>query len=139
MSGDRSPQISPFRLHLMRAVYLLTFLALGYEVWPQLIRPDAPLKPLEGVALSFWAAYSGLMLLGVRHPLKLLPLMLLQMLYKTVWLLAVALPLSSAGSLDPTAKEMTTSFAIAIAIDLVAIPWPYVFSQYFNGPGDRWR
>lgn len=135
MSGE----ISLSRLYLMRSMYLLTFLALTYDVWPQLIRPGTPLAPLEGVALSFWAAYSGLMALGVRHPLRMLPLMILQMIYKTVWLLAVALPLSSAGLLDTGAKQMAISFVVAIVIDLVAIPWPYVFTHYMKGSGDPWR
>jgi hypothetical protein len=132
-------EVSLFRLYLMRALYLLTFVGVGMEVWPALINHAKPWDPMHGVAFSFWAAYSALMGLGIRYPLKMLPLLLLQLFYKTVWLLAVALPLSSAGPLDPVASELTRVFVGAVVADLIVIPWPYVLAHYVRKPGDRWR
>jgi hypothetical protein len=28
---------------------------------------------------------------------------------------------------------------IGIVLDLIVIPWPYVFAHYIKKPGDRWR
>src|SRR5262249_62346932 len=67
--------------------------------WKRILTHEGPWDPLHGVAFSFWAAYSVLMLLGLRYPLKFLPLLLLQLFYKLVWLAAVALPLWSANQL----------------------------------------
>lgn len=134
-----SEEVSRLRLYLMRAVYLLTFLGLGYSVWPQIISPDKLWDPLTGVAFSFWAAYSALMGLGVRYPLKMLPLLILQLFYKSVWFLAVILPLRSAGQLDLAATGMIRTFAIAVVLDLIVIPWPYVLANYVRKRGDRWR
>lgn len=132
-------EVSTLRLYLMRAVYLLTFVGVGSEVWPALINRAAPWDPMHGVAFSFWAAYSALMGLGVRYPLATLPLLLLQLFYKSVWLLAVALPLSSAGPMNPVASELTRVFVGAVVADLIVIPWPYVWAHYVRKPGDRWR
>jgi hypothetical protein len=132
-------EVSMLRLYLMRALYLLTFVGVGMAVWPALINHGKPWDPMYGVAFSFWAAYSALMGLGIRYPLAMLPLLILQLFYKSVWLLAVALPLSSAGPLDPVASELTRVFIGAIVADLIVIPWPYVFTHYVRKPGDRWR
>ena len=132
-------EVSLFRLYLMRTLYLLTFVGVGMGVWPALINHPKPWDPMHGVAFSFWAAYSALMGLGIRYPLKMLPLLLLQLFYKSVWLLAVALPLSSAGPLDPVASELTRVFVGAVIADLIVIPWPYVWANYVRKPGDRWR
>jgi peptidoglycan/LPS O-acetylase OafA/YrhL len=34
---------------------------------------------------------------------------------------------------------MTQGFLIGIALDIVVIPWSYVFANYVRKPGDRWR
>lgn len=131
MSGD----VSLFRLYSMRAVYLLTFLGVGFNAWSGLINPGKAWDPLHGVAFSFWAAYSAMMGLGVRYPLAMLPLLILQLFYKSAWLIAVALPLSSAGQ----GSGLTKTFVIAVIVDLIVIPWPYVWARYVRQPAERWR
>jgi len=134
-----SDELSTLRLNLMRGVYLLTFVGVGIQVWPELINPGKQWDPMYGVAFSFWAAYSALMGLGVRYPLTMLPLMILQLFYKSVWLIAVALPLSSAGQFDAAANGLTKVFVAAVVADLIAIPWPYVMAHYVRRPAERWR
>ncbi|MGH8620915.1 MAG: hypothetical protein ACRET3_02160 [Burkholderiales bacterium] len=119
-------------------MYLLNFVWLGLSVWPAVIHPAKPFTPLDGVAVSFWAALSTLCGLGLRYPLKMLPLLLLQLLYKSVWLLAVALPLWSAGPLDALATDLTKTFVAGVIADLLVIPWAYVLAHYVKTPGDRW-
>src|SRR6266487_84850 len=92
-----SKDVSTFRLYLMRFLYLGNFVFLGLNIWPELIRHEGTWDPVKGVAFSFWAALSALSGLGIRYPLKMLPLLLLQLVYKSIWLIAVYLPLRSAG------------------------------------------
>jgi hypothetical protein len=129
--------VSTVRLYLLRVLYLLLVVMLGSDVWPVLIHPHTPLGPLEGVAYSFWAALSTLGLLGLRYPLKMLPLLMLQFFYKAVWLLAVALPLRAAGL--STGQGLTKAMVGGIVVDLIVIPWPYVVAHYLREPGDAWR
>jgi hypothetical protein len=130
-----SNEISTFRLYLMRLLYLLNFVLLGVDVWPAIIGHKGTWDPLHGVAFSFWAALSALSGLGLRYPLRMLPLLLLQLFYKAVWLLAVALPMWSVIR----STDLTRAMLIGVVLDLVCIPWPYVLANYVKGRGDRWR
>jgi hypothetical protein len=130
-----SEDVSTFRLYLMRLLYLLNFVLLGLQVWPVIINHVGAWDPVRGVAFSFWAALSALAGLGLRYPLKMLPLLLLQLLYKSIWVIAVALPLWSAFR----SIELTKVMAIGAVVDLIVIPWPYVLANYVKKRGDRWR
>jgi len=130
-----SEETSTFRLYLMRLLYLGNFVFLGLNVWPGIINHVGAWDPLHGVAFSFWAALSALSGLGLRYPLGMLPLLLLQLFYKSVWLIAVALPLWSAGR----STNLTKTFVIGAIADLIVIPWPYVLANYVRKSGDRWR
>jgi len=130
-----SNEISTFRLYLMRLLYLLNFVLLGLDVWPEIIGHKGVWDPLHGVAFSFWAALSALSGLGIRYPMKMLPLLLLQLFYKAVWLLAVALPMWSAVR----SSGLTHAMGIGVVVDVVCIPWPYVLANYVKERGDRWR
>jgi hypothetical protein len=141
--STRSPSsrddVSTVRLYAMRALYLLNFVLVGSNIWPQLIKPSKPLPLMEGVALSFYAALSTLSLLGLRYPLKMVPLLFVQLFYKSAWLLAIAIPLSSAGTLAPELAGAVKPFVIGVVLDLLVIPWPYVVANYLLKPGDRWK
>jgi len=128
-------EVSTFRLYLMRALYLLN-LALGLIVWPIILRGEAMSDPTRAVGWSFWAALFTLSGLGLRYPLKMLPVLLMQLFYKSVWLTAVALPLWRAGQ---PAADMTDGMVLGVVLDLIAIPWPYVLRNFVKERGDRWR
>lgn len=122
--------LSKIRLYSMRFLYLLTGVGVGIPAWSTVINRGANWDPLHGIAFSFWAAFSALALLGVRFPLKMLPLLLLQLFYKLIWLIGVAYPLWSVGKLDPMTDELFRACALAAVADLIIIPWPYVFRNY---------
>jgi hypothetical protein len=130
-----SEETSTFRLYLMRLLYLLNSVFLSLSVWPALINHAGPWDPVKGVAFSFWAALSALSVLGLRYPLKMLPLLLLQLVYKSIWLIAVALPQWDAIRSD----EITRAMLYGVVGDLIVIPWPYVIANYVRARGDRWR
>jgi len=128
-------EVSTFRLYLMRLLYLLNFGLLGLDVWPAIINHVGAWDPVRGVAFSSWAALSALSVLGLRYPIKMLPLLLLQLFYKAVWLIAVALPMWPAVR----ATELNKAMVIGVVLDLIVIPWPYVLANFVRKGGDRWR
>jgi hypothetical protein len=128
-------EVSTLRLYVMRGMYLLNCLLVGSGVSAEFIRRQQPWDPMTGVAFSFWAALAGLSALGIRYPLAMLPLLFMQLFYKTVWLLAVYVPLRAAGR----SSDLTLGFLIAVVLDIIVIPWPYVFAYYIKKPGDSWR
>ena len=138
-SFDSQDDVSMLRLYALRLVYLGNFVGLALNVWPALVSPSEPVAPLPGVAFAFWAALSTLSALGLRYPLKMLPVLFMQLFYKSVWLLAVALPLWSSGQWSSSAVGLFKVMVMGVVADLLVIPWPYVLANYVRKPGDAWK
>lgn len=133
VGSHQKPQRPPkLRLVLMRGLYLLTFIGLAFEAWDYLLHPEELIDYITGVTFSFWATYATLMGLGVRYPIKMLPLLFLQLAYKATWALAVYLPMESAGNVTPEAESFYQICITAVIIDIVVIPWGYVFNNYIR-------
>ena len=128
-------QVSALRLNILRCMYLLNFVLVGGGVSVAFISRQEPWDPMLGVAFSFWAALAALSAVGLRYPLAMLPIIFMQLFYKAFWLLAVHLPLHATGR----TSDLTQGFLIAALLDIVVIPWGYVFARYIKRPGDRWR
>jgi len=136
---DPKQDVSTLRLYLLRALYLLIFVGLALQIWPLIVRPLEDLQLMRGVVWSVLTAVSLLAALGIRYPLRMLPLLFLEFLWKAVWMLAIGLPRRAAGPMDaPTAE---TFFAVLMGIVIVplALPWRYVWENYVKAPADRWR
>lgn len=86
-----------------------------------------------GIVGSAYVAFGILSIFGLRSPLKFTPILLLQLCYKTVWFLGVILPLLVSGRFPNYAIVITAIFASFIVGDLIAIPFPYIFSKQ-TGP-----
>jgi hypothetical protein len=129
--------LSLTRLHLMRAGYLLMGLGLALVKWPLLA--DASTMPLyEGVTLCLLTAMSFLAFLGLRYPVKMLPVLLFESAWKLLWLSLVALPKATGGSLDTATTEIMYNCSLVVVI-LAVTPWRYVWQHFVSAPGDRWR
>lgn len=126
-----------WRLHAMRAGYLFMGVGLVIVKWPLL--PDAATMPLfEGVTLSLLTAMSLLAFLGLRYPVKMLPVLLFETTWKVIWLALVALPNTMAGTLDQAMTEIAVNCSLVVII-IAVIPWRYVWTQFARQRGDRWR
>jgi hypothetical protein len=132
-------EVSTFRLYVLRAMYAFMALGLGVFKLPAMFNPPPNLSTMGSVVLSVLAALALLAVLGIRYPLKMLPLLFFEFLWKAVWVLAFALPQWSAGQLAPDAQEVLINNLVGIVLVPLAIPWGYVFNQYVKAPGDRWR
>lgn len=132
---DETIGVSKFRIYLLRFFYLLIFVLLGQEVWSKIFTHKESWEPLPGVAYSFWAAFSVLAILGILHPLKMIPLLLVQISYKLIWLIIVAYPLWSANQLTGSSAQGLAEINLkSIVVDLLVIPWPYVLKNYILKP-----
>lgn len=130
--------VSTARLYALRAMYLLVVLGLGSVLWPGIVQPHAPWELARGTVNCMLAAFSLLCLLGLRYPLQMLPVLLWEALWKTIWLLLVPLPQWLNGSLD--AATAATAFECAfVVLVYLAIPWRHVYAHYVAGPATPWR
>ena len=131
------PELATWRANLLRAGYLLLILGLGLTVWLAILDPTRGWAPDRGVIVAMLGALSLLALVGLRHPLRMLPLLFWEVAWKALWLLRVALPLWTSGRLDAAAAETAMECLMAVLIVLV-IPWDHVLRTY-TGPAERWR
>ena len=130
--------VSLLRLNLLRAAYAFVAIGIALVVWPSLLnhRSDWPL--MNGVVAGMMAGVSVLALLGLRYPLQMLPVLLFELLWKTIWLSAVALPLWLGGRMDPRTMQSVTECLLAVVL-IPVIPWGCVVRTYVKQPGARWR
>lgn len=126
------------RLYVLRFGYLFMGGGLAVVKWPSFITHDGPWPLWEGVVQCMLLAMSILALLGLRHPIKMLPILLFESLWKLTWLAVIALPQLTGDRMDAATTELLSSILFVVVI-LAVIPWGYVARQYLAAPGDRWR
>jgi hypothetical protein len=131
-------EVSTFRLYTLRAMYAYMFAGLAIFKWPGILNPPPGLSNEGSVVGSVLGAISLLALLGVRYPVRMLPLLCFEFLWKAVWLVGWGLPLIFAGQLGPEAQQTLSGVLMGVVLVPLATPWRYVFKQYVKMPGDRW-
>jgi hypothetical protein len=122
----------------LKFMYVGTFFVAGGSGLAMLIVPEMvkalfkwPVNEpvIFGIYGSILATYGFVALLGLRSPLKFLPVLLFHLCYKSLWFIGVILPLVITGKFPPYAIALCIIFAIAIVGDIIAIPFPYVFAE----------
>ena len=130
--------VSTIRLNVLRCGYALLAIGLGLTVWPRLLARGPALELLDGVVQCMLGAMELLALLGLRYPLKMLPLLFFEMIWKLLWLGIVALPLLRAHRLSGDAASTLSAVLIVVVFPFV-VPWDYVRREYLRAPAERWR
>jgi hypothetical protein len=82
-----------------------------------------------GIVGSVYVAFGILSILGLRSPLKFVPILLLQLCYKVIWFVGIILPLLFVEPFPIHGISFVVIFAIFIIGDLIAIPFSYVFAK----------
>jgi hypothetical protein len=132
------PTVSLFRLYVLRAMYLFIVGGLAVFLWPEVINPDRHWGISQGQASCMLAAFSLMCVLGLRYPVQMLPVLLWEVTWKTLWLGIVPLPQWWAGRLDPALAGQVFAVGMVVIV-YAAVPWGYVARRYVLAPGERWR
>jgi len=127
---ERYEGVRPLNVYFLRLLFLLMFLFVGYDSWSSILNHQGPWDPMRAAALCMFASYSLLSIIGVFHPLKMLPIVLFMILYKSVWLIVVAYPLWSANQLAGSPAEGMAKVFRWVAVAIVFTPWKYVLDKY---------
>jgi hypothetical protein len=131
-------EVSLVRLYTLRICYLILAVGLGLYMWPSVIHHTADLAITHGIQLSLLAGLGLTAVLGLRYPVQMLPLLLFELIWKTIYLLAFALPLWSAHQVTAAAAEDIRA-CLMVVIFIPLIPWRYVARHYIMQPGNRWK
>jgi hypothetical protein len=131
--------VSTFRLYLLRAMYLLIGVGLALTIWPHIVAPTSLVAGPNSVIRALLGALAAMCLLGLRYPLRMLPLLLFELLWKLIWVVASALAMWLGPGLDQYASDTLFATLMGVVLVPIVLPWGYVFEHYIKAPGDRWR
>ena len=131
-------EVSLFRLYTLRLAYLVMAAGLGVYIWPAVIHHTNEFAAAQGVRVALLAGLGATAALGLRYPVQMLPVLLFELIWKAIYLIAFALPLWSAHKINAATAEDIKAVLMAV-IFVPLIPWRYVFAHYVLKQGDRWK
>jgi hypothetical protein len=117
---------------VLRATYLLLVVGLGATIVPSMISHEPMAR---GVIPSLLGAVWLLAFVGLKYPLQMLPLLMFEIVWKTIWLLAFGLPQWSSGQMPPTFAEDFQAITLVVIL-LPVIPWRHVWRNYVSKPAE---
>jgi hypothetical protein len=129
-------EVSLARIYVLRATYLLLVIGLGRMIVPELVSHPVISR---GVIPSLLGAVWVLAFVGLKHPLKMLPLLMFEFAWKSIWMVAYGLPQWSSGQLPLTFAEDSFNIGFGVILMPLVIPWGYVYRHYVKRSGARWR
>jgi hypothetical protein len=127
--------VSLARLYVLRAMYLLLIVGLGASNLPELISHDPTAR---GVIPSLLGGIWLLAFVGLKHPLKMLPLLMFELAWKAIWLFDYGLPQWTSGRMPPTWPVDFKAIAAGVILTPLVMPWGYVYRHYVKRPGARY-
>jgi hypothetical protein len=120
-------EVSRVRLYVLRATCVLFFAAGPFIALPDVIHPDATSRGLmSSLVAGFWV----MSILGLRDPLRIMPIFLFEFAWKTIWLLAFGLPRWSSGVNAPHLRQDLWEIGAFPFLLALIIPWGYVWRRY---------
>jgi len=129
-------EVSLTRIYVLRATYLLLVIGLGGMVVPEVVSHPVISR---GVIPSLLGAVWLLAFVGLKYPLTMLPLLMFEFAWKSIWMLAYGLPQWYAGQLPATFAEDSFNIGVGVILMPLVIPWGYVYRHYIKQSGARWR
>src|SRR5437762_12812447 len=120
-------------IYLLRLLFTLMFLFVSYDSWSHILTHTGPWDNPNAAAWCMWGSYSVISFIGILRPLKMLPIVLFEIIYKTAWIFIVAYPLWVNNELTGSPAEGMARVCIWVVLPIVAIPWRYLFGTYLLG------
>jgi len=146
-----------YRLNMMRVGYAVIGFGLVAVRWPLLVTHPDPWPLFEGVVTCILVAMSLLALLGLRYPVRLLPILLFECAWQLIWLSVVARAEATRRHVGccntrrddqlPAGRRHPGDSAVAIRLAVVrdgegrpvAMSWILVGSRQSSARSTPWR
>jgi hypothetical protein len=122
--------VPKINIYILRLMFFLMIVFLGKESWTHILTYKGAWNPEDAMAWCIWGSFSVLAILGIIHPLKMLPIVMLEIFYKVLWLIIVALPLWKSNQLAVSPAEGMTNAFLWVWLAIIAMPWKYFFRKY---------
>jgi hypothetical protein len=137
---DATHSLPTWRVNVMRIGYAVMGVGIAFLKWPLFFQNGGlgALPVYEGVVAALLTSMGLLALLGLRYPLQLLPLLVLETLWKLIWLAAVGVPALMAGDMSDQMSTVLGSVMLVVLI-LAVTPWDSAWKRCVRAPGAPWR
>ncbi|WP_327638363.1 hypothetical protein OHB24_08285 [Kribbella sp. NBC_00482] len=136
--APRDQELTVRRMNVMRLGYALIGVGLALVKWPIVVQDVRSLPVMEGVVACLLTGMSLLAFLGLRYPLRMLPILLFEVAWKVIWVGTVAVPHLIANDLSTEARDVLFNCSFIVVV-VAVIPWRYTWQRYARTPGDSWR
>ena len=132
------PEDFKIRWGWLKIMYIYTIVNAGGFGLGMVFVPDLVISmlkfpnqdPIVFGAFGCMLIASGILaILGLRSPLKFVPLLLFQLFYKSIWFVAVLIPFLLVNEMQMYVVVFIVIFASYIIGDLIAIPFSYIFAR----------
>jgi hypothetical protein len=130
---ERYEGVPAINIYLLRLLFTLMFLFLSYESWSHILSHRGPWENGNAAAWCMWGSYSVISIIGIRRPLRMLPIVLFEVVYKVAWLAVVAYPLWVKHELIGSPAEGMARVFVWVILPIVAMPWGYFFRTQVMG------
>lgn len=132
-------KVSTVRIYLLRAIYAFIAFGLGVTTLPDVVSGSGRFADSDTIINAMLMGFCLLSLLGIKYPLKMLPVLLLELIWKVFWLLAYAVPMYLNHSLDEYTQELVFACALGVILTPLVLPWGYLITHYIKAPATPWR
>lgn len=132
-------EISTVRIYLLRAMYAFIAFGLGVTTLPDVVSGSGQFADSDTIINAILMGFCLLSLLGIKYPLKMLPVLLLELIWKVFWLLVYALPMYLNHGLDEYAQELVFACAMGVILTPLVLPWGYLITHYLKATATPWR
>ena len=120
-------------IYLLRILFTLMFVFVAFGSWNHIASHQGRWESTDAAAWCMWGAYSAMSVIGIFRPLKMLPIVMFEIIYKVAWLIIAAYPLWVNNELAGSDIEPRTKDFIWVILPIIAMPWGYFFRVYIMG------
>lgn len=131
-------EVSLWRINILRAYYALMAFGTIAVFWPSLLVHGDEWAIRGGAQYALLCALSPFALLGLKYPLKMLPIILYEFVWKALWFIFIVAPLWLHDQLTPEVISNIYACSIAIVLTPIIVPWNYLWSHYVTSAGEPW-
>lgn len=132
-------EVPLWRLQVLRAFYLLVSVGLALNFGPLMFQHSDLWAQRKGETAALLSGLAILCVWGLRYPLQLLPLLIFELIWKTVWLLAIGYPLWRNGAMTPAVQGTAVACWAGLVLTPLVLPWRYIVHHYVRKPAERFR
>ena len=122
--------VRPINIYVLRVYFALMFFLMGHTAWTKVLTHSGEWEPINAVTWCVWAGYATISFIGIYNTLKMLPIAVFMVFYKTLWLIVVAYPLWISNKLKGSAPDELANIFVWALLAIPFIPWKYFFKNY---------